>query len=56
MMNGYEKMQKVIEMLGEDTTLNEIICMMSYDELDYYADEISGMYDIELNDEDEEDF
>ena len=48
-MTGYEKMEALIEVMGKEALLNELLAALSEDELKENAEWIATMNDIDLD-------
>ena len=46
-MNGFEKIDKVRELVGDKAVLDELVQILSYDNLDVLADDIIRNFDLE---------
>lgn len=49
MNEGFEKMERLKEVLGEERLLREVMCYFDSDKLEEMADYICDMYDITLD-------
>lgn len=47
-MSGYQKMQNVVDILGEDKVLEELLQILSDDQLKEYAGYIEQDYDLDI--------